>query len=379
MSKDYSDTTIYKLFCKDETITDIYIGHTLRLNKRKWQHKINCNDEKGVSYNSKVYTFIREHGGFDNWDVAVLEKVNCENKRKAEYHEWLWIQKLKPTLNTVLNPYALYAENPVEYKQNWYNNNKEHVLEKAKENYEKNKEKKLEYQKEYSEKHKEQIRINKKHYEEKNKEHISAYKKIYREKNKEQIRNTIKAWIEKHKDKIKEKQKEQFTCECGSTCLLMNKNRHCLSKSHLDYIYKMEHPEEYEESQIQKEEQQKEKELEMKEKQKEYREKHKDRIEEYKKKYYEENKEKIAKENKTYYEQHKEEIIKKTAEYVKNNKEKVNEYKQQYYQKNKDKIKEKNKEKIVCECGSSVNKCGLAEHYRSTKHKNYINNNILNT
>ena len=50
-----------------------------------------------------------------------------------------------------------------------------------------------------------------------------------------------------------------------------------------------------------------------------------------------------------------------------------------YYQKNKDKIKEKNKEKIVCECGSSVNKCGLAEHYRSTKHKNYINNNILNT
>ena len=37
---DYSNTIIYKIFCKNKNINEVYIGHTTNLIKRKYQHKI---------------------------------------------------------------------------------------------------------------------------------------------------------------------------------------------------------------------------------------------------------------------------------------------------------------------------------------------------
>ena len=79
---DYSKSIIYKLCCKDASITDEYIGSTTNKTKRKYQHKSNCNNENGKRYNLYVYQFIREHGGFDNFDLIVLEEYSCENKQK---------------------------------------------------------------------------------------------------------------------------------------------------------------------------------------------------------------------------------------------------------------------------------------------------------
>ncbi len=50
---DYSNTIIYKLCCKDLTITDIYIGHTTDMRRRKWNHKGRCNNIKDKKYNLK--------------------------------------------------------------------------------------------------------------------------------------------------------------------------------------------------------------------------------------------------------------------------------------------------------------------------------------
>ena len=36
---DYSNTIIYKIYCNDSSVTDIYIGHTTNFIKRKYQHK----------------------------------------------------------------------------------------------------------------------------------------------------------------------------------------------------------------------------------------------------------------------------------------------------------------------------------------------------
>jgi predicted GIY-YIG superfamily endonuclease len=47
---DYSHTIIYKICCKDETVTGIYVGHTTNMVKRRCQHKSSCNDENGKSY-----------------------------------------------------------------------------------------------------------------------------------------------------------------------------------------------------------------------------------------------------------------------------------------------------------------------------------------
>jgi hypothetical protein len=73
----YSNTSIYKLCCKDIYIIDIYVGHTTDMRRRKWQHKTNCNNEKNKVYNLNVYQFIRNNGGWDNWDMIEIERFEA--------------------------------------------------------------------------------------------------------------------------------------------------------------------------------------------------------------------------------------------------------------------------------------------------------------
>jgi len=58
----YSNTIIYKIFCNDTSVTDIYVGHTTNFIKRKYQHKVLCNTGKKL----KIYDLIRKNGGWDN-------------------------------------------------------------------------------------------------------------------------------------------------------------------------------------------------------------------------------------------------------------------------------------------------------------------------
>ena len=44
---DYSNTIINKITCNDETVSDMYIGHTTNFTKRKYQHKTLCNNGSG--------------------------------------------------------------------------------------------------------------------------------------------------------------------------------------------------------------------------------------------------------------------------------------------------------------------------------------------
>jgi hypothetical protein len=78
----YSNTIIYKLCCKDLSITDIYVGHTTDMRKRKWGHKSNCNNEKIKNYNLNVYQFIRNNGGWDNWEMIEIEKYPCNDRNE---------------------------------------------------------------------------------------------------------------------------------------------------------------------------------------------------------------------------------------------------------------------------------------------------------
>ena len=74
---DYSNTIIYKICCNDITITDCYVGHTTNFSQRKSQHKSSCNNENSEQYNSFVYKFIRENGGWDNWNMIEIERLSC--------------------------------------------------------------------------------------------------------------------------------------------------------------------------------------------------------------------------------------------------------------------------------------------------------------
>ena len=96
---DYTKSIIYKLCCKDPTISDIYVGSTCNFARRKCGHKGACTNSKNKDYSLPVYQFIRENGGFDNWDMIQTHQFSCANKREKDTEERNWIEKLQSTLN----------------------------------------------------------------------------------------------------------------------------------------------------------------------------------------------------------------------------------------------------------------------------------------
>jgi len=115
MPVDWSNTVIYKLHSKNPLIEDGYVGKSGDFHKRKICHKSNCNSVKSDEYNKKAYVFIRENGGYDNWDFEILETANLEDEKEAAALERYWIETLKPSLNERLP--AQTPEERAEYKR----------------------------------------------------------------------------------------------------------------------------------------------------------------------------------------------------------------------------------------------------------------------
>jgi group I intron endonuclease len=102
------------------------------------------------------------------------------------------------------------------------------------------------------------------------------------------------------------------------------------------------------------------------------------------KEYYEDNKETIEEQQKAYRETHKEEmktwreankevIAEQKKQHYEDNKEVIAEQKKEYYEANKQRISdERKKEKITCECGSTIRRCAKARHERTKKHQTYL-------
>jgi hypothetical protein len=105
----YSNTIIYKIFCKNKCINDIYIGHTTNFTKRKYQHKCACNNET-LKSDLKIYKTIRANGGWDNWDMIEIAKYNCNDANEARIKEQEYINLLNPSLNIVQSKF-IYEKN----------------------------------------------------------------------------------------------------------------------------------------------------------------------------------------------------------------------------------------------------------------------------
>ena len=165
---DYSKSCIYKIYCKDENITDCYIGSTTNYAKRKFQHKENVNKYQSRKHKYKLYTFIREHGGWDNWNMTPIINYSCETKLEVSQHERFYIDSLKPTLNVQI---------PFQTRKEWEAKNRTKLNKYANEYYHNNKDKCLESQKKWRDSNKDKIKIIKKTYYEKNKDKILEQKK----------------------------------------------------------------------------------------------------------------------------------------------------------------------------------------------------------
>lgn len=197
---DYSETHFYKIVSKDLNIKDCYVGHTTDFKRRKSEHKKHCYMENDKHYNIKVYKFIRENGGWENWEIILLKTEHCENGMMARSRERYYKEQEHSTLN-----HNVPSRTNAEYvKEN------EERLKEYRQNYYENIEYKKQQMKEYRETHKEEKKMN---------------DKEYRENNKEQVRITKQQWYEKNKEKSKRtcerKQRKEEARKTTTTSLIV--------------------------------------------------------------------------------------------------------------------------------------------------------------
>ena len=189
----YDNTCFYKIVCKNLDIHDIYVGHTTDFTTRKTAHKTASNNNKKKP--SLVYKFIKDNGGWENFDMILIERIKCEDKLDAERKERKYIEDMQATLNSCLPSRTKHEwvadniERITEYKHNWHIENKPRLSQTKKEKY---------------------------------------------IEQREVILDKVKNYYKDNTEKCKEWKNGAVKCDCGFTYTNANKARHFKSKRHLD-------------------------------------------------------------------------------------------------------------------------------------------------
>ena len=170
---------IYKLCIKDGSMDECYIGSTVNPKERKRAHKNSCDNENYYKYNYRVYKFIRENGGFENWDLHILEKIKFDERIELLKCERKWVEKIKPELNN-----AVPSRTTLEYRKE----NREEINRKKREQ-----------------------------------------SKVYRENNKDKVAQGKKVYYTKNKTKIFDRQRDYYA--------IKNKCPICKKEMRRDSLY----------------------------------------------------------------------------------------------------------------------------------------------
>jgi predicted GIY-YIG superfamily endonuclease len=120
---DYQKTLIYKIVCNDLNVKDLYVGHTTDFIRRKVEHKSRCNNINKKESNFKIYSTIRENGGWENWVMIEVEKFPCNDAKEARMRERYWFEYFNASLN------AIYPKRSI---KEWHVDNKEEQKIKSK-------------------------------------------------------------------------------------------------------------------------------------------------------------------------------------------------------------------------------------------------------
>ncbi len=86
---------IYTITPIDTSIDYMYVGQTKNFTSRKNNHKKTCEELTRPHHNIQLYTIIREHGGFENWEMKPIEEYECDNNTQARIRERYWFEKYR--------------------------------------------------------------------------------------------------------------------------------------------------------------------------------------------------------------------------------------------------------------------------------------------
>ena len=93
---------IYEIKSKDKYVTGTYIGSCWDMKDRLKYHKYHCNNKNSKDYNYPVYRYIREHGGFDNFEMIEIDSGECEDITELHCVEQFYID-LSGGIENLLN------------------------------------------------------------------------------------------------------------------------------------------------------------------------------------------------------------------------------------------------------------------------------------
>jgi len=163
---------IYRI--DNDVNSDFYIGSTTRkLCKRMADHRGHSKQERYK--NRAIYKLMNEIG-VEHFKIYLVEEVKFNSKQELVAREGHYIRTLKPTLNKNVAG-RTYEE--------WYEANREQLIEQMKQ-----------YNKQYYENNKEQV----KSYQEANKDKIIEYRKSYYLQNKQKLLEQMKKTREAKKN-----------------------------------------------------------------------------------------------------------------------------------------------------------------------------------
>ena len=174
----YQNGKIYKLVCNKTN--KCYVGSTITsLNERLRTHKKDYKRYKKGLLTHFVTSFeIIEN---DNYEIILIENFYCNSKRELEEKERYYIENTD-CINKII---------PTRTKREYYQENKEEIIE---------------------------------------------YQRKYREDNRELINEYHRKYYQEHKDELSKKASEKITCECGSIVSRQHLLRHYKTNKHINFI-----------------------------------------------------------------------------------------------------------------------------------------------
>ena len=124
-----SFSCVYSIQCKDKEVKEFYIGSTKTYCFRYRHHKSHCINKNTRKYTGPLYQFIRQNGGWDNWEMIVEVKTDDLTKEDREILEQVYKDLLQPHLNSK-NVIGIDKEKEKKTNQEYYEKNKEKIAQR---------------------------------------------------------------------------------------------------------------------------------------------------------------------------------------------------------------------------------------------------------
>jgi len=217
---DYQLGKIYKLTSPSNNL--VYYGSTAQkhLSTRIAGH---IRDYNSYLNNKGDYISSFEILKCEDYKYELIEEYPCNNKPQLKTRERWYIQN-----NECVNKYI-----PGRTAAEYYQDNKERILELHKEYREANIEYFKEQQKEYRTNNKDKIKEQRKEYRTNNKDKIKELNQEYYKNNTDKILKQVQEYREDNEEAIKANKSEKISCECGCEIRRSDLARHKKTQKHI--------------------------------------------------------------------------------------------------------------------------------------------------